>query len=183
MAAEPALRNNWSRMPGTSATTRLLATSERDHKSAWHEENVYTEFAECASAETRFIHQQSLILSSLSSTRMHVNRCSQCAAPEVKEKDMKGIRQAVVAAVLSVGLVSVAEAHVFVGLSVGVPAVPMMPMVAAVPVAPVAVYAPPPAPIYYAPPPPVYAPPVVVGYYGRPGGWYGHYGYGYGYWR
>jgi hypothetical protein len=25
--------------------------------------------------------------------------------------------------------------------------------------------------------------PVVVGYYGHPRGWYGHYGYGYGYWR
>jgi hypothetical protein len=44
---------------------------------------------------------------------MHVNRCSQCAAPELKEKNMKGIRQAVVAAVSSVGLVGVAEAHVF----------------------------------------------------------------------
>jgi hypothetical protein len=86
---------------------------------------------------------------------------------------MKRIRLAVVAAVLSVGLVSVAEAHVFVGLSIGAPVVPMMPMVAAVPVAPVAVYA----------PPPMYAPPVVVGYYGHPRGWYGHYGYGYGYWR
>jgi len=73
---------------------------------------------------------------------------------------MKRIRLAVVAAVLSVGLVSVAEAHVFVGLSIGAPVVPMMPMVAAVPVAP-----------------------VVVGYYGHPRGWYGHYGYGYGYWR
>jgi hypothetical protein len=73
---------------------------------------------------------------------------------------MKRIRLAVVAAVLSVGLVSVAEAHVFVGLSIGAPVAPMMPMVAAVPVAP-----------------------VVVGYYGHPRGWYGHYGYGYGYWR
>lgn len=92
---------------------------------------------------------------------------------------MKGIRQAAVAAVLSVGLVSVAEAHVFVGVGIEAP------MVAAVSLAPVPVYAPPPPPVYYAPPPPVYAPPVVVRYYGHPRGWYWHhgYGYGYGYWR
>jgi hypothetical protein len=114
---------------------------------------------------------------------MQVNRCSQCTAPELKENKMKGIRQVVVAAVLSVGLVSVAEAHVFVGVGIGLPVMPVMPMVAAVPVAPMPVYAPPPAPVYYAPPPPVYVPPVVVGYYGHPRGWYRHYGYGYGYWR
>jgi hypothetical protein len=108
-----------------------------------------------------------------------VNRCSQCAAPEIKEKKMKVIRQMAVAVALSVGLVSVAEAHVFVGVGIGVP---MAPMMAAVPVP---VYAPPPAPVYNAPPAPVYALPVVVGYYGRPGWWYRHhgYGYGYGYWR
>jgi hypothetical protein len=97
---------------------------------------------------------------------------------------MKGICLAAVAAALSVGLVSVAEARVFIGVGV----TPM------VPVAPLPVYAPP-APVYYAPPPlvypppplvyapPAYAPPVVAGYYGPPRGWYGHYGYGYGYWR
>ncbi|MDB5785113.1 hypothetical protein [Caballeronia mineralivorans] len=96
---------------------------------------------------------------------------------------MKGIRQAAVAAALSVGLVSVAEAHVFVGFGIGVPMAPMVPMVPVVPVVPVPVYAPPPAPVYYAPPPLVYAPPVVVGYYGHPRWGYQHYGYGYGYWR
>jgi len=114
---------------------------------------------------------------------MHVNRCSQFAAPKVKEKNMKGIRQVVVAAALSVGLVSVAQAHVFVGVGIGVPAMPIMPIVAAVPVAPVPIYAPPPAPVYYAPPPPVYVPPVVVGYYGHPHWGYRNYGYGYAYWR
>jgi hypothetical protein len=89
---------------------------------------------------------------------------------------MKVIRQAAVAAVLCVGLVGVAEAHVFVGFGIGAP---MVPMVAAVPVP---VYAAPPAPVYYAPPP-VYAPPVMVGYYGHPHWWYGRYGYGHGYWR
>jgi hypothetical protein len=114
---------------------------------------------------------------------MHVNRCSQFVAPDVKEKNMKEIRQAAVAAALSAGLVSVAEAHVFVGFGIGAPVVPVVSMVAAVPVAPVPVYAPPPAPVYYAPPPLVYAPPVVVGYYGHPRWGYQHYGYGYGYWR
>jgi hypothetical protein len=121
-----------------------------------------------------------LILSSFSAARMPVNRCGRLAAPEVKEKKMKAIQQAIVAAALSVGLVSVAEAHVFVGFGITAPAIPL---VAAVPVAPVPVYAPPPVPAYYAPPPPVYVPPVVVGYYGHPGGWYRHYGYGYAYWR
>lgn len=96
---------------------------------------------------------------------------------------MKGIRQAVVAAALSIGLVSIAQAHVFVGVGIEVPAMPVTPIVAAVPVAPVPVYAPPPAPVYYAPPPPAYAPTVVVGYYGPPHWWYRHYGYGYAYWR
>jgi hypothetical protein len=93
---------------------------------------------------------------------------------------MKGIRQVVVATALSVGLVSVAQAHVFVGVGIGVPA---MPIVAAVPVAPVPIYAPPPTPVYYAPPPPVYVRPVVVGYYGHPHWGYRPYGYGYAYWR
>ena len=60
---------------------------------------------------------------------------------------MKAIRQAALAVALSVGLVSAAEAHVFVGFGIGVP---MAPMVAAVPIAPVPVYAPPPPPVYYA---------------------------------
>jgi hypothetical protein len=68
---------------------------------------------------------------------------------------MKGICRAAVAATLSVGLVSVAEAHVFVGVGIGVPVVPVMPML---PVAPLPVSAPI-SPIYYAPPPLVYAPP------------------------
>jgi hypothetical protein len=112
---------------------------------------------------------------------MPLNRCSRLAAPEVKEKKMKAIRQAVVAAALSVGLVSVAEAHVFVGFGITAPVMPVVPVVTAVPVVPVPVYAPPPA--YYAPPPPAYVPPVVVGYYGQPRWGYRHYGYGYAYWR
>ena len=87
---------------------------------------------------------------------------------------MKGIRQAVVAAALSVGLVSCAEAHVFVGVGISTPVVIPAPPVVAAPV-----YVP--RPVYYAPPP-VYTAPVVVGYYGHPRWWYRHY-YGYGYWR
>ena len=77
---------------------------------------------------------------------------------------MKAIHQAVVAAASCVGLVSVAEAHVFVGFGIGAP---VMPVLTTVPVAPVRVYAPPPAPAYYAPPP-AYVRPVVVGFYGHP---------------
>ncbi|HXZ09380.1 MAG TPA: hypothetical protein VEI25_15120 [Paraburkholderia sp.] len=92
---------------------------------------------------------------------------------------MKGIRQAVVAVALSVGLVSCAEAHVFVGVGISTPVV--MPAVPAVPVVAAPIYVP--RPVYYAPPP-VYTTPVVVGYYGHPGWGYRHYyGYGYGYWR
>ncbi|MFM0555236.1 hypothetical protein P0D69_30320 [Paraburkholderia sediminicola] len=91
---------------------------------------------------------------------------------------MKVIRHLVVAAALGAGLVSCAEAHVFVGVGVGVPAFPMVPVVPA--------YVPP--PVYYAPPPPpppVYAAPVVIGYYGHPQypRYYGGWGYGNGYWR
>ena len=73
---------------------------------------------------------------------------------------MKFIRQLAVAGVLGGGLVSCAQAHVFVGIGAGV-AGPAFPVVPVVPVAP-AYVAP---PVYYAPPPPpVYTAPVVVGY-------------------
>ena len=64
---------------------------------------------------------------------------------------MRFIRQLAVAAALGVGLVSCAQAHVFVGIGVGLaPAYPVVPMVPAAPV-----YVAP--PVYYAaPPPPVY---------------------------
>jgi len=94
---------------------------------------------------------------------------------------MKGIRQVIVGAVLAGGLISCAQAHVFVGVGVGM--APVMPMVPVAPMVPVPVYAPPP-PVYYGPPPPVYvAPPVVIGgYWGHPHGYYrGYYGYGYRY--
>ncbi|RFU45164.1 hypothetical protein [Paraburkholderia sp. DHOC27] len=92
---------------------------------------------------------------------------------------MKIIPQLVVAAVLAVGLVRCASAHVSIGVGIGFPVVaaPAYPVMPALPV-----YAPPP-PVYYAPPPPpVYTAPV-VGYYGPPvyPRYYG--GYGYGYWR
>ena len=92
---------------------------------------------------------------------------------------MKGIRHVAVAALLGLGLVSAAQAHVFVGVGIApvVPVVPVVPVMTAAPVVPV--YAPP--PVYYAPPP-VYAPPVVVGYWGHPRWGYRGY-YGYGYWR
>ncbi|MBN3764950.1 hypothetical protein [Burkholderia sp. Ac-20365] len=98
---------------------------------------------------------------------------------------MKGIRHiavtAAVAGLLGLGLVSAAQAHVFVGVGIG----PVAPVVPVMPVAALPVY--PPPPVYYAPPPPVYvAPPVVVGaYWGHPH-YYPHYYpryYGYGYWR
>ena len=85
----------------------------------------------------------------------------------------------IVAAALAVGLVSAADAHVSVGIGLGLPVAPAYPVVAAPPVA----YAPP--PVVYAPPPVVYAPPPAVvvggyGYYGRP---YWHHGYYRGYGR
>ncbi|HWT35230.1 MAG TPA: hypothetical protein VN289_03065 [Paraburkholderia sp.] len=93
---------------------------------------------------------------------------------------MKGLRHVAIAAMLGVGLVSAAQAHVFVGVGIAPVVAPVVaPMVPVVPVAPV--YAPAP-PVYYAPPPPVYAPPVVVGYWGHPHWGYRGY-YGYGYWR
>lgn len=94
---------------------------------------------------------------------------------------MKGIRHIAVAAVLGVGLVSAAQAHVFVDVGVGLPVAPVAAVVPAVPVAPLPVYAPPP-PMYYAPAPVYVPPPVVVGYWGHPHWGYRHY-YGYGYWR
>lgn len=102
---------------------------------------------------------------------------------------MKKIIAFVVAATLGVGLTTAAEAHVSVGIDLGVPIAPAYPVYAAPP--PV-VYAPPPPVVYAAPPPVVYAPPVVVGGYygyGRPyyhGYYHGYYGRGYygpGYWR
>ncbi|CAN7347804.1 hypothetical protein [Caballeronia sp. dw_19] len=81
---------------------------------------------------------------------------------------MKTIRHLIVAAALGCGLVSCAQAHVFVGVGFAAPVYPVMPVIAPAPV-----YAT--APVYAAPPPAYYAPPpVVTGYY------YGHpYGYGY----
>ncbi|HZZ10295.1 MAG TPA: hypothetical protein VFE79_06350 [Paraburkholderia sp.] len=91
---------------------------------------------------------------------------------------MKLVRHLLVAAALSAGLVTCAQAHVFVGVGFSAPAFPVY--------APPVYYAPPPA--YYAPPPMVAAPlvsaPVVIGYYGRPHYYGGAYGYGgYAYWR
>jgi hypothetical protein len=91
---------------------------------------------------------------------------------------MKAIRHLLVAAALGVGLVSCAQAGVFVGVGIAAPAYPVVPA-----------YVPP--PVYYAPPPvlappPVYSAPVVIGYYGYPhyyGGYYGGWHGGYGYWR
>jgi hypothetical protein len=87
---------------------------------------------------------------------------------------MKKVGYVAVAALLGMGLIRSAQAHVFVGVNVGMPVMPVAPVVVG-PVAHVAVYA----------PPPVYAPPVAVGYWG---GWGGHRGWGYrryaaGYWR
>ncbi|GJH10468.1 hypothetical protein CBA19CS11_16540 [Caballeronia novacaledonica] len=108
---------------------------------------------------------------------------------------MKKIGYVAVATLLGVGLVGSAQAHVFVGMSVEMPVMPVAPVAPVVavapyapvipvapfaPVAPVPVYAPPVA--YYAPPAPVYAPSVAVGYWGgRPGWGYRHYAAGY--WR
>jgi hypothetical protein len=109
----------------------------------------------------------------------------QCeAARRTKVKKLGGL---LVAGALGVGLVGAAQAHVSIGVGIGVPAYPVY----AAPPAPV--YMAPPQPVYVAPPPPVvYAPPPAVvvggyggyGYYGRP--YYRHHGYyrhGPGYWR
>ena len=61
---------------------------------------------------------------------------------------MKGIRHVAVAALLGLGMVSAAQAHVFVGVGVEMPAVPVAPVVPALPVTALPVYAPPP-PVYY----------------------------------
>ncbi|SAK51557.1 hypothetical protein AWB77_01320 [Caballeronia fortuita] len=96
---------------------------------------------------------------------------------------MKKIGYVAVATVLGIGIVGSAQAHVFVGVNVGMPMVPVAPYAPVVPVAPftpVPVYAPPVA--YYAPPPPVYAPSVAVAYWGGHPGW-GYRRYAGGYWR
>ncbi|WP_250516519.1 hypothetical protein [Caballeronia sp. INDeC2] len=105
---------------------------------------------------------------------------------------MKKIGYVAVAMVFGMGLVGSAQAHVFVGMNVGMPVVPVAPLAPVVAVAPYApvvpvapftpvpVYAPPVA--YYAPPAPVYAPSVAVGYWGGHPGW-GYRHYAVGYWR
>jgi hypothetical protein len=86
---------------------------------------------------------------------------------EVDERggDMKKIVPLLAAAALGLGLSGAVQAHVFIGVGVGVPAVPAWqvygPPVAYYPPPPV-LYAPPPRPVIYAP-----APPVVAGYYPR----------------
>ena len=91
---------------------------------------------------------------------------------------MKKIVPFMFAAALGLGVVTSAQAHVFVGVGFAGPVYPAY--------VPPPVYVPPPA-VYYAPPP-VYRAPVVVGYYGHPYyyphyyGWHRGYGYGYGYW-
>jgi hypothetical protein len=112
-----------------------------------------------------------------------------CTGLAARRRKVKKIVPFLVAAAVGAGFVNAAQAHVTVGIGIGVPAYPVY----AAP--PPVYYAPPPAPVIYAqppvyiPPPVVYAqPPVVVGgYYGRPyyGGGYGYgyrggYGYGYG---
>lgn len=95
---------------------------------------------------------------------------------------MKIFQQAAVAAVLTCGLVGYANARVFVGVNVGMPAPAMV-----VPAVPIAAY---PPPVYYPPVPayvaPVYTPAVPVGYIAAPG-WYGHpyhpWHVGFGYWH
>jgi hypothetical protein len=107
---------------------------------------------------------------------------------------MKRIGYVAAAVLLGMGLIRSAQAHVFVGMNVGMPVVPVAPVVVGpvvapvVPVAPfvpapvpaVPVYAPPVA--YYAPPPPMFAPSVAVGYWGGHPGW-GYHRYVAGYWR
>src|SRR6202012_4143820 len=76
---------------------------------------------------------------------------------------MKKVLPVLVAAALGIGLIGTAQAHVFVGIGVGVPFQPAYPVYGA----PLAYYPPPPPRVIYAAPPPVvYAPPppVVVGY-------------------
>jgi hypothetical protein len=93
---------------------------------------------------------------------------------------MKTIRYLMVAAALGCGLVSCAQAHVFVGLGFSTPVYPVVQPVPVMPAVPV--YASPP-PVYYAPPAPV----VTGYYYGRPYGYgyarhYGCWNCGYAYW-
>jgi hypothetical protein len=107
-----------------------------------------------------------------------LNRCALTPHRVSRRTMMRKIGYVAVATALGIGCVSAAQAHVFVGMSVGMPVVPVMPTVPVVPVAPVTIYAP--ASPYYAPPP-VYAPPVAVGYWGRPAWWGPRYAVGY--WR
>ncbi len=103
---------------------------------------------------------------------------------------MKIIQHVMVATVLSCGLVGAANASVFLGVNVGMPAPVMaVPVVPAPPAYPVAAAAYPP-PVYSPPLPayaaPVYTPAVPVGYIAAPG-WYGHpyhpWHVGFGYWH
>ncbi|MDR7006225.1 hypothetical protein [Paraburkholderia strydomiana] len=76
---------------------------------------------------------------------------------------MKRVCQVVIAALLGLAMVGVAQAHVFVGAGVGLPLAPITPVVTVAPVvavAPVPSHAP---PVNCAPPP---APAVVSGYWG-----------------
>jgi|HubBroStandDraft_5_1064220.scaffolds.fasta_scaffold116957_2 hypothetical protein len=102
-------------------------------------------------------------------TQLHASLASAWTPPKwmlVSEVNkMKKVLPVLVAAALGIGLISSAQAHVFVGIGVGVPFRPAYPVYAAPlayypPPAPSIVYAPPPPPVVYAPPPPV-----VVGYY------------------
>jgi hypothetical protein len=109
-----------------------------------------------------------------------------CTEERRGEEKVRKIVPFIVAASLGAGLVGAAQAHVSVGIGIGVPAYPVY-------AAPVYV-APPPPPVVYQPPV-VYAPPPVVvgGYYGRPywnrgyygRGYYGrgYYGHGHGHWH
>jgi hypothetical protein len=114
-----------------------------------------------------------------------------CTEERRGEEKVRKIVPFIVAASLGAGFVGAAQAHVSVGIGIGVPAYPAYPVYAA----PGPVYlAPPPPPVVYQPPV-VYAPPPVVvgGYYGQPywnRGYYGHgyygrgyYGHGRGHWH
>ncbi|WP_321799637.1 hypothetical protein [Caballeronia sp. J97] len=97
---------------------------------------------------------------------------------------MNKIGSVAVATVFGIGLVSSAQAHVFVGMGVGMPVVPVYapPVVAVAPFAPAVPLAPvAPVPVY-APPVAYYAPSVAVGYWGGHPGW-GYRHYAAGYWR
>jgi hypothetical protein len=96
-----------------------------------------------------------------------------CTEQRRGEEKVRKIVPFIVAASLGAGFVSAAQAHVSVGIGIGVPAYPVY-------AAPPPVYMAPPPPVVYQPPV-VYAPPPVVvgGYYGRPYWNRGYYGRGY----